>query len=287
VTAPDWFARAISTEPETARIEVAGARIEALAWGERGKPGLLLIHGAGAHAHWWSHIAPILAEDYRVAAFSLSGMGGSDHREAYSIPLYCEEAFAVADWAGLCEAGPPVFAGHSFGGRISLKAATSPRAAELRACLTLDTLVVPPGVKIGSRPFGDKVRTYETQEAAIARFRLVPPQPCDNQFILDYIAPRSLRAVEGGWTWCFDPRLWDRLSDHRTVEDLKAARTPLGLIWGQNSRLMASAVTDYIRANAPKGTPIVVLPEAHHHLMLDQPLALVSALRALLAGWPR
>jgi hypothetical protein len=31
----------------------------------------------------------------------------------------------------------------------------------------------------------------------------------------------------------------------------------------------------------------VVVPEARHHLMLDQPLALVAALRGLLAGWPR
>jgi hypothetical protein len=28
-----------------------------------------------------------------------------------------------------------------------------------------------------------------------------------------------------------------------------------------------------------------VLPEAHHHLMVDQPLAFVTAIRAILAGW--
>ena len=28
----------------------------------------------------------------------------------------------------------------------------------------------------------------------------------------------------------------------------------------------------------------IVIPQAHHYLMLDQPLALVAALRALLAG---
>jgi pimeloyl-ACP methyl ester carboxylesterase len=287
VSAPDWFAQAIAAEPAQARLEVRGAGIEALAWGERGKPGLLLMHGAGAHAHWWSHIAPILAEDYRVAAFSLSGMGGSDHRDRYAIPLYAEEAFAVAAWAGLFEAGPPVFAGHSYGGRVSLQAAAGPRGGELRAALTLDTLISPPDLKFGGRPFGENVRTYETLEAAVDRFRLVPPQPCDNQFILDYIAPRSLKRVEAGWTWCFDPQLWNKVEDHQTVEDLRAARAPVGLVWGARSRLMAPVITDYIRANAPQGTPIVIVPEAHHHLMLDQPLALVSALRGLLAGWPR
>jgi hypothetical protein len=30
----------------------------------------------------------------------------------------------------------------------------------------------------------------------------------------------------------------------------------------------------------------VVIPDAYHHLMMDQPLAFVSALRTLLSAWP-
>ena len=36
----------------------------------------------------------------------------------------------------------------------------------------------------------------------------------------------------------------------------------------------------------PPGSPHVEIPEAEHHAMIDQPLAFVSALRALLAAWP-
>jgi pimeloyl-ACP methyl ester carboxylesterase len=36
----------------------------------------------------------------------------------------------------------------------------------------------------------------------------------------------------------------------------------------------------------PGGLPVVDLPEAGHHPMLDQPLALVTAVRTLLAFWP-
>ncbi len=39
-------------------------------------------------------------------------------------------------------------------------------------------------------------------------------------------------------------------------------------------------------ALVPGGLPVVDLPEAGHHPMLDQPLALVAALRTLLATWP-
>jgi hypothetical protein len=31
----------------------------------------------------------------------------------------------------------------------------------------------------------------------------------------------------------------------------------------------------------------IEIPDSHHHVMIDQPLALVAALRALLAAWPR
>jgi hypothetical protein len=29
----------------------------------------------------------------------------------------------------------------------------------------------------------------------------------------------------------------------------------------------------------------VEIPQAHHHVLIDQPLALVSAMRAILAAW--
>ena len=59
---------------------VEGARVHYLRWGDKARPGLLLVHGNAAHAYWWSFIAPFLARDYNVAAIDLSGMGDSDWR---------------------------------------------------------------------------------------------------------------------------------------------------------------------------------------------------------------
>jgi hypothetical protein len=72
--APAWFEAAIGVGPERSRIPVEGAEIELLTWGEVGKPGLLFLHGNGAHADWWSFIAPFFAKDWRCAAISWSGM---------------------------------------------------------------------------------------------------------------------------------------------------------------------------------------------------------------------
>ena len=60
--APAWFERAIADEPERTFVEFEGARIETLAWGKRGEPGLMLLHGGAAHADWWSFIAPLFAQ---------------------------------------------------------------------------------------------------------------------------------------------------------------------------------------------------------------------------------
>jgi hypothetical protein len=65
---PAWFDTALAHEPQCDWHTVHGARIETLSWGERGRPGLLLLHGKMAHARWWSFIAPFFAATHRVVA---------------------------------------------------------------------------------------------------------------------------------------------------------------------------------------------------------------------------
>jgi hypothetical protein len=47
-------------------------------------------------------------------------------------------------------------------------------------------------------PMGNK-RVYETFDAALARFRLMPEQLCENHFIVEFIGRHSLRRAEEGW----------------------------------------------------------------------------------------
>ncbi len=289
--APAWFDRALAHKPERSVIRAADADIELLAWGERGRPGLLLIHGGMAHADWWSFIAPFFAGDMRVAALSLSGMGGSSWRDRYALDLYQAEALAAAEAAGLFEAGPPVVVGHSFGGGVTTYMARN-AGERLRAAVVVDAGVRPPDKRWRGPPPGDNRpnRTSPTFEAALARFRLSPAQPCSELFILDHIGRASLRPVEGGWRWRFDPNIWDRMDRGQREEqeqELAGARCPVAFVWGDRSRIMTADTVDYTRRHAPPGTPMFAIPEAEHHVLLDQPLALVSALRGLFSAWPR
>ena len=58
------------------------------------------------------------------------------------------------------------------------------------------------------------------------------------------------------------------------------------VIRGETSQLFKAVDADYLMSLLPPGSPSIVIPEAEHHVMIDQPLAFVSALRALLATWP-
>jgi pimeloyl-ACP methyl ester carboxylesterase len=293
-SAPEWFEKALAEAPERGFVEAAGARIETLTWGERGRPGLLFLHGNGAHADWWSFIAPFFSKHYRCAALSWSGMGGSDRRERYSFDIFLQEAMTVAKETGLFDAAAkPVFIGHSFGGFPAIEAAAR-HGGRLGGVITVDTPIFSnerrrerreKGAAWEMRPH----KIYPTLEAALQRFRLVPAQPCENLFIADFIARTSLTEVQtkegSGWTWRFDPFLWRDYEWEDPAPALSAPKCPLAILLGARSTLMQAGDIERMRCIPPPGTPIIEIPEAYHHVPIDQPHALVAVIRALLSGW--
>ena len=313
--APAWFHEAVAKRPERTLVNVDGANIELLVWGELGAPGLILVHGNSAHADWWSFIAPFLADTYRVAAMSLSGMGGSDWRDRYSFETFATEIHECAKAAGLYEAPvKPIYIGHSFGGaQVFYSAAHHPD--RMSACLLVDTgFGGPPTPEEiaqweaderaagrtprpmrGPQMRGAANKVYPTLEKALTRFRFMPPQVPGNLYIADFIARRSLKPAplpDGtgqGWTWRFDPGLWAKLDrTGMTGITASAVTTPLAHIYGDRSEIIRRHGPGSKRAEQlPEWIPRIVIPDSEHHIMVDQPLALVAAMRTILAVWPR
>lgn len=284
--APVWFHEAVAVQAESCFVDVEGARIHYLRWGNRSKPGLLLVHGNGAHAFWWSFIAPFLARDYNVAALDLSGMGDSGWREAYSLDQFAREQLAVCEHAGMfVPAEKPIIVAHSFGGFVTI--VTGGRYGErLAGTIIVDSPVNPPGREDGPpnraiRPH----RIYPDMTAALSRFRLAPDQPCENDYLVDFVARRSLKEAEGGLTWKFDPRIWTRFEIEDVASLLRATKCRIAIFRGETSRLMPPEIGAYMYRLLGHAAPVVEIPKAHHHVMLDQPLAFVAALRAILEDW--
>ena len=90
-------------------------------------------------------------------------------------------------------------------------------------------------------------------EAMIARFRLGPPQDCDNLFILDFIARRSARKAvsdqgKAGWSLSFDPHFWEKFERLDPVAFVKARRWPLAVIRSAKSQLFQPEDAAYLKS---------------------------------------
>jgi len=271
-------------------VEAADNRIHILEWtGPSAAPTLLLIHGFMGHAHWWDFVAPVLAENYRVLAMDLGGMGDSGYRSGYSFANYIEEIAGVIRHAATRSL---TVVGHSFGGRCTILAAH--RYPELiDRIIVVDSHIGFPDVE-RKRRFDREMRRekkrYPDLMSAKKRFRLVPDEPGTHPRIFDHIATHSLKRendAQGGtaYVWKFDEAVMERLprpaiTDAQALPHLKV---PMDYVCGEHSIVAPPEHARKIAAAIPNGRGPIVIPAAYHHVPIGQPLGLVCALRALLA----
>ena len=113
---------------------------------------------------------------------------------------------------------------------------------------------------------------------------MVPEPTCAEPYILDHIGRHSLRRVEDGWTWKFDPLVFRRFAPRAIHEILPEVRCRVALFRAEFG-LVTPDIGDYMYELLDRNAPVVEIPSAYHHLLLDQPLALITGLRAILSDW--
>jgi pimeloyl-ACP methyl ester carboxylesterase len=279
---PTWFTDAISTPYDSAQVTVDGARINYRAWGKPGRQAVILVHGGAAHAGWWDHIAPFLSAEHRVVSIDLSGHGDSGRRPEYSLPLWSEEVFAVAERESV---GRPVIAGHSMGGFVGLTAAQT-HGEFIRGVVAIDSPVRErsPEVKawLASNPTLPDHKVHPDRETVIARFRTLPEDEAGLEYVRQHVAGQSVREVEGGWSWAFDPQIF--VSAQMEPEDLAAIACDVALVRGERG-MATTDITESVAEILGGHVPVTLIPDAGHHIMFDQPIALIALLQALVGQW--
>lgn len=290
---PRWFAEKISEKPIDRYVKVEDCKIHYLQWGDTRNPGLAMVAGAAAHAHWFDFLAPFFADRFNVVAIDLSGMGESGRRKIYDHDLFVEEMFGVMGDAGMLDHPiKPMAVGHSMGGMVTTQLGTI-HGEHLTGVVICDVArALPEGAVLakGQRmtPPPTTKKFYPSREAVLERFRLAPAQPFTNKYILDYIGPYSVHEEAEGWTWKFDPSVFasrrqpDEPHIFASVGDIKCR---CALLFGANSAHANEASLALIREELGGNGPLTLLPEAQHHLLLDQPLAFVATVDAILTGW--
>ena len=242
-----------------------------------------MIHGYSAHAHWWDFIAPSFLEDYCVVAIDLSGMGDSDHRKIYSQTLYAEEIKTVCNDMNWNSAD---FLAHSMAGPISVKTA-SMYPDLFKSLFLLDSIIVVPPDK--ARSFsgrGSMVRSdfvYDDLESAVKSFRLIPPQPCNNDYLLKHIAVNSFKQTEQGWILKSDGMIMRTYTYEDLTDIFMSLKCPIYLVYGLMSQIFSREILEYTTYVGNLAEESVVgIPGAMHHLFIDEPIIFVEEVKKLL-----
>jgi pimeloyl-ACP methyl ester carboxylesterase len=278
---PAWFTAALAAPVTEGAASLDGVPVAYRMWGGRSERGIVLVHGGGAHSRWWDHIAPLLAAERRVIAIDLSGHGDSGRRAHYGFDVWAREVLAVTADAGLQT--PPVVIGHSMGGIVTLRLAAM-FGARIEGAVIVDAPLhdrAPEEQAAVRQRVFRQLRVYPTREAILARFRPVPDQPVLG-YIADHVAATSIRQQDGGWTWKWDPAIFSsRQTPPGRLEKLDCRAA----LFRAEHGILSAEMSDRIYDRLGRAAPVIEIPVAGHHIMLDQPIALVAALRTLLSDW--
>lgn len=269
-------------------VQVDGTAISYRLWNEApaDAPALLFLHGFRAHSRWWDHIVPFFQDQYRVATLDFSGLGDSGWRSRYTMRGFAREILAVIADAGLA---PVTIIAHSFGGSPAAYAsAFEPQA--IRHAIIIDTRMILGGVPdpqpIELQAFNASKRVYKDLDEVRGRYRLIPSSGAVDADILDHIARHSARPHRDGWTWKFDPSFDPQLTDDPDRLVPPDLPLPIDYMYGDRSGVVTPALADLMTALLPSCRAPIVIPHSDHHVLLEQPVALVAVLRALLMRGP-
>ncbi len=259
-------------QPEGIFVEGdTGHRIHVQDWGGTGTP-MLLLHGLGAHTHWWDPVIPALKGSFRIVAMDLRGHGESNWTEPprYTVPNYTWDIEHVRRHFGW---NSFLLAGHSLGARVCVHYARN-HHGRVKRLLLLDFLAAIRQAEDNKyeRKMKRRQPTYANQERMIRNFHLQPAGTLASRATLDSIGENSVRQLENGrWTWKFDwrafymeyPPIW---------EELAGLELPILVLRGEKSAVMPRSAYDKVLDAIPNARGIEIRG-AYHHITLDSPMS--------------
>lgn len=256
-------------------IAAEGCPIAVRRLGDPAAHPIMLIHGGGGHAGWWLDAAPLLARTRYVIAVELSGHGDSGHRESYAPELWAREIALVIKTLGL---GASDVVGHSMGGLVALFTAALHKEAVARLAI-VDSVVVR---KVPPQPRIREVQYSASLSEALLRFRFRPRGTTADEVTRKIIGTAGLQETPRGWRFKFDPAAVLRFPLDRIGDVVARIQCPTSYIFGEQSELCDRSTGERLAELLQRDIPIVEIPRAFHHVPVDEPAALVTALEELL-----
>jgi pimeloyl-ACP methyl ester carboxylesterase len=277
-------AATVVTEPTHRYFEVEGLKLHYLDWGgAQEKHTFVLLHGGGAHVHWWDSVAPLLTPYGRVVALDFRGHGRSQWSvpPSYGPPAYMNDARGLIDSLGT----RVILVGHSMGGAVAQwVAVTHPELIE--ALIIVDAPHGPPPLirrlmwRWRRRSHGGKRPELRSAHDIIKKFRLSPPETNLSKLELEQLALLGAEQLpSGAWAYRFDPetRAWRKNRGRMTKPKIKNLKMPTLLLRGEHSGLVSPRHVKRMNRQI-RGSVLREIPRAYHHVPLDNPSDTAAAI---------
>jgi len=240
------------------RVAHDGALIYYRTFG-KGAP-VILLHGGLANGDYWGNQVPaLIGAGYEAVLIDSRGHGRSS-RDArpYTYELMASDVVAVMDRLGL---GKAAVVGWSDGAIVGLVMALK-HPERLTRVFAFAANMDPSGVK----PDTDSNPTFARFIAEAGQdYARLSPTPAD------FAAFNA--AIQ---------HMWDTEPNYRAA-DLARIATPVAIVDGDHDEAIERAHTDYLARVIP-GARLVILPQASHFAMLQQPAEFNRAMRDFLRG---
>ncbi len=266
-------------------VRANGMNFHLLEWGNPGKPGVLMLHGASQQAHSWDFVSLGLSSEYHVLVLDQRGHGDSDWAPDgdYSIEAAQRDLDGIVDALGLADFN---LIGHSMGGRNSFVWA-SRHPGMLRSLTIVDT--GPETVRRGS----DRIRRFRELPDNLDSFeefadRVQEYTGRSREQVLGALKYSIRQGADGKWTWKYDKvmRQSGRTESYWTPEQLwdcvKRIDCPTLVTRGDRSDIFAAETMETMQEVIPDCT-CVTIANAGHLVQGDNPVDFLAAARAHLA----
>jgi pimeloyl-ACP methyl ester carboxylesterase len=272
-----------------------GLTLNLLEWSAEGVP-FLLLHGFSNEAHIWDDLAPVLVPHYRVLALDQRGHGDSDAdpEGRYDFESMARDVEAVCEALGIERL---VVCGHSMGGRVAMRfAGRNPERLAGLVIVDVGPELDDRGVSrisaeaVRQEPVFDSVEQYA--ELLSRNYPAARPQA------IARMARHELRERPDGR---FEPKLrldMAKLRESQTPEEaetfaaeetkilwgiLEKVACPSLVVRGAASDVLSPEVADRMEETLAQGE-LVVIPQAGHSVMTDNPDAFCAAVSRFALG---
>jgi pimeloyl-ACP methyl ester carboxylesterase len=221
---------------------------------------------------------------YHVLSLDQRGHGASEWPNP---PAYATEDF-VADLVGVMDGmGWPrmTVVGHSMGGANAMAlAAWHPERVERLVIVDSRPSIPPERLGTMHQRGARALRTprrHPTPESAVASFRLLPRETVADPALLAHVARAGIVEREGGWSYRFDPAANGSRKPHDMWQHLSRITAPTLLVRAGLSPVLTPDMAEKMVAEIPD-VRFVEVPDAYHHVTLDQPERFVRAVEGFL-----